>query len=166
MSPATDFIIKALKADGSLHRSWNAVLIDETDELICFKGVFENEVEHHALGVIRRGTVSYEFYWKNRWYNIFRFHEPESGGLRNFYCNINKPPEIKNNILSYVDLEIDVLVWKDLSFEILDLDEFELNAEKFSYTALTLSKARESLDEILTLIDRRGFPFDYERPQK
>jgi protein associated with RNAse G/E len=163
MSDINDFTINALKADGSVYRSWNASLIDETNETISFAGVFEKEVVHPKLGFIRRGTVSYEFYWKNRWFNIFRFHEPdESGCLRNFYCNVNQPPQITNNVLSYVDLDVDVLVWRDFSFEILDLDEFERNAELFSYTTDIRDKVRESLDEILRLVETRSFPFNYD----
>ena len=164
MSERFDFTINALKADGSVHRSWKASLIDETNELISFVGAFEKEVEHPKLGFIRRGTVSYEYYWKNRWFNVFRFHEPDDDGnrLRNFYCNINQPPQITNNVLSYVDLDVDVLVWRDFSFEILDLDEFERNADLFSYTKEIRNKVRESLDEILRLIKTRSFPFDFD----
>ncbi len=163
MSETIDFTINALKADGLVHRSWKASLIDETNELISFIGVFEKEVEHPKIGFIRRGTVSYEFYWKNRWFNVFRFHEPgEANRLRNFYCNINRPPQITNNILSYVDLDVDVLVWRDFSFEILDLEEFQRNAELFSYTTETRDKVRGSLDEILRLVETRSFPFNYD----
>lgn len=155
------FTINSLKYDGEIHRSWKADVVKETKNLIIFKGNFENEIKHSHLGVIRRGTISYEFYWKNRWYNIFRFHEPE-GGLRNFYCNINHPPAIENNQLNYIDLDVDVLVWKDLSVEILDLDEFEENAEKFAYTNELRKKVDESLSEVLELIKNKNFPFDYK----
>jgi protein associated with RNAse G/E len=155
------YTINSLKYDGSIHHSWSAEILDETSELISFKGVFEKEVKHSKLDVIRPGTVSYEFYWKNRWYNIFRFHEPE-GELRNFYCNINKPPEIEKNALSYVDLDLDVLVRNDLSFESLDADEFEENAKKFDYPVELRRKAMESLREVIALIKNKAFPFDYE----
>lgn len=154
-----DFIINSLKLDGKIHRAWKATLINETSEIIIFEGVFDKEIKHSHLGVIRRGTVSREFYWKNRWYNVFRFHEP-TGDLRNFYCNINKPPVIESSVLNYIDLDVDVLVWKDFSFEILDLEEFEENAEKFNYSLELREKVNQSLEELLELIRNRKFPFD------
>lgn len=159
MTQSEIFKINSLKFDGRIHRSWKAEIISETNELIIFRGVFENEITHPSLGVIRRNTVSHEFYWKNRWYNIFRFHEPE-GNLRNYYCNISQPPTIKNNVLNYIDLDVDVLVQKDFSFEVLDFDEFEDNAVRFGYSLELREKVGKSLCEVLELIKNRDFPFD------
>lgn len=154
-------VINSRKFDGIIHRSWNARLIEQRSSLLLFVGEFEKEVSHPFLGVIRCGTVSYEFYWLDRWYNVFRFHEPD-GSLRNFYCNVNMPPEFQNDVLDYVDLDIDVLVWKDFSHQILDVEEFEENAKNFSYTENLRKQVRTSLSELSYLIENRIFPFDYK----
>lgn len=154
-----EIIINSRKFDNRIHRSWKAELLDETEELYSFLGIFESEVKHNHLGIIRRGTVSYEYYWKNRWFNVFRFHEPE-GDLRNFYCNINQPPRYAGGVLDYIDLDIDVLVWRNFTLEILDEDEFEENARRYGVPKEIKTKTRESLSELLLLIERRAFPFD------
>ena len=153
--------INALKYDGAVHRTWKAELIKQTDSLLTLVGQFENEVSHQSLGVIRRNTLSYEFYWLDSYFNIFRFHEPE-GELRNFYCNVNMPPKFENGVLSYIDLDIDILVWKDFSYEILDLEEFEENARTYGYPGNLREKVRASIKELETMIEKRIFPFDYE----
>ena len=150
--------VNSRKFDGKIHRSWKAEFIGRKDSLLTFVGEFESEVKHSHLGVIRRGTMSYEFYWLERWYNIFRFHEP-NGDLRNFYCNINMPPTFEKGILDYVDLDIDVLVWKDYSFEILDLDEFEENSIKFKYSLEIHDKVQKALEELKRMIEKKSFPF-------
>jgi uncharacterized protein len=159
MSNLPPVTINSRKSDGLIHKSWKAELLSETDELLTFVGIFEKEITHPHLGVIRRGTVSYEFYWKNRWFNIFRFHEPE-GELRNFYCNLNEPPRFENGVLDYVDLDIDVLIWKDFSLQILDLDEFEAHALKYGYSATLLENVEAGLKELLSMIEKKAFPFD------
>ena len=136
-------------------------MIEHTNSLLIFYGEFDREVKHEHLGVIRRGTISYEFYWLDRYYNVFRFHEPD-GAFRNFYCNINLPPVFENGVLDYVDLEIDVIVYKDFSYKILDEDEFEENSKIYDYSDELISKTRRTLDEVLTLIKSRNFPFDYD----
>ena len=153
--------INSRKFDGKIHKSWKAELISETDELLTFEGVFESEVKHPLLGVIRRGTVSYEYYWKNDWFNVFRFHESE-GDLRNFYCNINLPPKFENGVLDYIDLDIDVLVWKDFSHQIIDLDEFDAHALKYNYSNELRRQVELTLQKLLLMIDRKQFPFDYK----
>ncbi len=136
-------------------------MIEQKDSLLIFVGEFKKEVKHSHLGVIRRGTISYEFYWLDLWYNVFRFHEPD-GDLRNYYCNVNLPPKFKNGVLDYIDLDIDVLVWKDFAYEILDLDEFEENSKIFNYSEDLIRKTKDNLAKLLTLIENRNFPFNKE----
>lgn len=148
------------KHDGEIHRMWKVKFIQRTDSLLKFVGEFETEVAHPHLGVIRPKTVSYEFYWFDRWYNVFRFHEPD-GTLRNFYCNVNMPPTFDKAVLDYVDLDIDIVVWKDFSYKILDLDEFEENARRYSYSSDLRLKVETVVSELISMIEQRVFPFDY-----
>ena len=152
--------INARKFDGSIHRTWTCRFAEQKSSLLTFIGEFEKEVKHKDLGVIRPKTISYEFYWTDRFYNIFRFHEPD-GNLRNFYCNINLPPTFKDGVLDYIDLDIDVLVWKNLDYKILDMDEFDFHCRKFSYPADIVEKAEQTLNELLELIKNKSFPFDF-----
>ena len=92
---------------------------------------FEEEIEHPLLGTIAPQTVSIEYYWLDRWYNVFMFVQP-TGELRNFYCNVNVPPVLQGNVLSYIDLDIDVLVAPDLSYTILDEEEFVANSVRYN----------------------------------
>jgi protein associated with RNAse G/E len=149
------------KFDGSIHRQWKAEKTEQSNNLIIFLGEFEKEVKHNELGVIRRGTISYEYYWLDRGYNVFRFHEPD-GDLRNYYCNLNQPPTFVENVLDYVDLDLDVLVRKDFSIEILDLEEYEYNAKKFKYSKSLIDEVDKNLSQLLALIENRDFPFDFK----
>lgn len=119
---------------------------------------FPEEVTHDLLGTIAVGTHSLEYYWLDRWYNIFRFAQP-NGDLRNFYCNVNLPPVLAGSVLSYVDLDLDILVAPDFSYQILDKDDFEANAKLYNYSADIQSNAANALDELVKMIDTRAFPF-------
>jgi protein associated with RNAse G/E len=151
--------VRVMKYDRALHRSWRAKLLRREASLLVLDAAFEEEVRHPQLGLIRRGTVSIEYYWLDRWYNVFRFLEPD-GGLRNFYCNVNMPPEFEGGVLSYVDLDMDIVVSPALSYEILDMDEFEINAEKYKYPEDVRARAHHAIEELLALIEARAFPFD------
>ncbi len=52
--------INSRKFDGTIHRTWNANLIERKDTLLIFVGEFEREVKHSHLGVIGRGKISYK----------------------------------------------------------------------------------------------------------
>jgi protein associated with RNAse G/E len=151
-------IVRTLKYDGNEHRKWSATLTKIEGPLIILDAKFEEEIRHPLLGTVATGTRSIEYYWLDRWYNIFRFVQP-TGELRNFYCNINVPPVLQGGVLSYVDLDLDVLVAPDLSFTVLDEDEFEANAARFNYPAEVRTRAQDALKQLIALIKERRFPF-------
>jgi len=152
-------IVRACKYDGTEHRRWPARLLQREGSLLVLDGRFEEEITHALLGTISRGTLSIEYYWLDHWYNVFRFLEPD-GTLRNYYCNINVPPRFDGRVLSFVDLDIDVLVAPDLSYEIIDEDEFRENALRYAYPSEVKRRALEALRELVALIESREFPFD------
>jgi hypothetical protein len=151
--------VHARKFDGRLHREWQAHLVRHAGSLVVVEGVFEAEIRHPLLGTIAAGTLSAEYYWTDRWYSVFRFREP-SGALRNYYCNINQPAKFDGQLLSFTDLDIDVLVAPDFSYRILDEEEFEANAILYGYPEFVLASARRALAELIERIERREYPFD------
>ncbi len=150
--------VQARKYDNRIHRRWVGRVEEWQGSMIVLNAKFEDTIEHPLLGTIVPGTLSTEYYWTDRWYNVFRFCEP-TGEFRNYYCNINTPAEFDGNVLSFVDLDIDVLVAPDFSVQILDRDEFAANAARYGYSNDTLQRADKALDELLTLITERRFPF-------
>lgn len=150
--------MRAYKYDGLLHRTWPAELLRQEGSLIVLEATFPDEIIHDLLGTIPGGTHSLEYYWLDRWYNIFRFAQPD-GKLRNYYCNINVPPTFANDTLSYVDLDLDILVEPDSSYRILDVEDFERNTKRYKYSADVQGNARRAVDELARMIETRAFPF-------
>jgi hypothetical protein len=142
-------VVRVCKYDGKEYRRWSARLARQAGPLIVLDAVFDDEVQHDLLGKIPSGTISKEYYWLDRWYNVFRFSN-------RFYCNVNKPPTFDGAVLTYVDLDIDVLVESDFSYRVLDLETFEAN----EYPADVEYNARRALKELITLVETRSFPFD------
>jgi len=152
-------LVSVRKYDGVEHRRWPAQIARIEGSLLVLDAVFENEIEHDLLGTISSGTISTEYYWLDRWYNVFRFSDPD-GRLKNFYCNVNQPPVFDGDVLSYIDLDIDVLVAPDLTYKILDVEDFEENAKRYDYPSDVQAKARQALTEVIELIESRAFPFN------
>lgn len=155
----THIEVRTYKYDGSLHRTWNAELIRREGSLIVLDAKFANEIVHDLLGTIAIGTHSLEYYWLDRWYNVFRFAQPD-GKLRNYYCNVNVPPSFDGEILSYVDLDLDILVQPDFSYQILDVEDFERNSKRYRYSLGVQDSARRAVEELVPMIELRAFPFD------
>jgi protein associated with RNAse G/E len=151
--------VRTFKFDGQPHRTWNAELVRQKDSLLVLDGKFDDDIEHDLLGTIASGTHSLEYYWLDRWYNVFRFSQPNDK-LRNYYCNVNMPPKFINGILSYVDLDLDILVAPDFSYQVLDLEDFERNVTAYGYSLEIQANARRAVEELTGMIQLRQFPFD------
>jgi protein associated with RNAse G/E len=147
--PARDIVVRVLKYDGHERRRWAAQVVKQVGPLIVLDAVFDEEINHDLLGPIALGTVSKEYYWLDRWHNVFRFND-------RFYCNVTQPPSFDGATLTYVDLDIDVLVESDFSYQILDLEDFE----NYPYPTDLKKKARQALEELISLVEARSFPFD------
>jgi protein associated with RNAse G/E len=144
-----EIVVRVLNDEGHERRRWSARIAKQDGPLVILDAVFEEEIQHDLLGRIASGTISKEYYWLDRWYNVFRFDE-------RFYCNVTKPPSFDGSILTYVDLDIDVLVESDFSYRILDLEDFEAR----SYPAEVQQNARNALDEVISLVESKAYPFD------
>jgi protein associated with RNAse G/E len=96
-----------------------------------------------------------EYYFTDRWYNIFDISTPSSE-RKGWYCNIAQPAIIYNEAIEQVDLLLDVWVDPEGTPLILDEDEFEadttLNDEQ-------RRGARQGLHDLLQLIAERTGPF-------
>ena len=158
MSEIAEIVVHSCKHDGRVNRSWPARVIRREGAVIVLEGVFAEEVRHPLIGLIEAGTLSTEVFWTDRWYSVFRFQSP-GGRLLKFYCNINTPPRLEAGVLSYIDLDVDVLVEPDFSYVVLDEEEFERHADIYGYPTLYRTRVREAVGEILSLVESREFPF-------
>jgi protein associated with RNAse G/E len=150
--------VRVLKYDGAEYRCWSARVARREGSLIVLGGAFEFDVRHHLLGDIRRGTRTIEYYWLDRWYNVFRFLN-DNDETRLYYCNVNMPPTFEDGTLGYIDLDIDILVQPDLSYQVLDLEEFAANAARYGYSEEIKRRAHAATDELLLMIKNGAFPF-------
>lgn len=158
MAVPDQITVRVLKYDGSEHRSWQATVSRQDDSVVVLDAEFEDDVQHELLGEIGRGTRTIEYYWLDRWFNVFHFFD-SGGGTRLFYCNVNMPPVISDGTLTYIDLDIDLLVQPDFSYQILDLGEFEANAGLFKYPSHVITGAHAAVEDLISLIETRQFPF-------
>ena len=65
------------------------------------------------------------------------------------------PPTIFNRI----DLDIDILVQPDLSYAVLDLDEFAANAARYGYPEDIRKQAHRAVADLISMIETSQFPF-------
>ena len=82
------YTVNSRRFDGTIRRSWKCEFVASDDEKLDLVGSFDHRVEHRDLGVLEAGTISYERFYLNRWFNYFTFEYPV-GTLEDL--NVNFP---------------------------------------------------------------------------
>ena len=76
-----------------------------------------------------------QFFWPQRWYMLTAFYENRT--LIHTYASIIEPARIETERLSYVDLDLSVLVKPDLTYEVLTQAEFDQLSDTLRYSEET-----------------------------
>ncbi len=154
----TDDVITVIKFDaaGDEVLRYDGRVLERGLTSVCLRAIFRHETAD--LGFVRfvRGDVFTEWFYTDRWYNVFRIEDRETRRLKGWYCNLTRPAEISEEIACSVDLALDVFVLPNGECRLLDEDEF---------AALELSPQDRAavwaaVEEIQTLAAQRAAPFN------
>jgi hypothetical protein len=143
-------------AKGKAELSYQGLVRERNEEYVCIDAHFA--LEDRDLGYIRlrRGDHFREWFYRDRWFNIFRVADGETNSLKGWYCNITRPPSINKRQIAAEDLCLDIFVYPDGRMLLLDEDDFEeLKLEKHE-----VEKAWQAVAAIGRLVDKRLPPFD------
>jgi protein associated with RNAse G/E len=87
-----------------------------------------------------------QFFWPGRHYMLSAFYQGRI--LRHTYASIIQPPTIEIEGLSYTDLDLNVLIKPDQTYEVLTQAEFEQMADLLHYSEETHTEALMALSTI------------------
>ena len=148
--------VRKLNLRGEQTWSYSGVVLKRGASYIQLEARFSRETMDLGYTVLQTGDRFVEWFFADRWYNIFEVHAVHDDGVRGWYCNIARPAVIEDDAVSAVDLALDVWIGADGSIVVLDEDEF---------AALDLSEpdrqaALSALDEVSRMARDRRRPFD------
>jgi uncharacterized protein len=103
---------------------------------------------------------SIDLYFKGKWYNVWHICEQNSR-INHIYANIAMPATLQDNVLTWVDLDLDLRVHLDESLELLDEDEFVENSILWAYPSSVIEQARTAVAELVRFYHQRVFPFNH-----
>jgi len=110
---------------GEVTYQYEGDLLRRDENSIVIEALFDRKDMPFQDVVFRTGDRFVEYYYSDRWYNIFAVHDKDDGKVKGWYCNIGKPAVIEDGVVSYVDLALDLWVSANGKQTVLDEDEFE-----------------------------------------
>lgn len=148
-------IVEKRDENGQKGVRYSGQLVTRGSNFICLHALFRYGDTDRGNIRMRVGDIFTEWFYSDRWYNIFRVQHGVTGELRGFYCNITRPATIRLDRVWSDDLALDCTVNQAGEMVILDEDE---------YQALALDstedmEVRAALSEIRERVARREGPF-------
>ena len=144
------------KHDGTLeHTSEEAVVLENNDEyLVCGNGrtkITEKDGRSHMTN-----EPAVLFFYKDHWFNII-------GQLKKFglfyYCNIASPYIIDGKSIKYIDYDLDLRVFPDGGFRILDRNEYNYHKKIMKYSDELDLIIKSELSHLIELKRSESGPF-------
>ena len=161
MNPAIPSTITVQKLDhaGKLVTSYPARIIRQDSASLVLEAPWQTDRLELPYLTIEPGDRFVEFYYTNRWYNIFEIHGAADDRLKGWYCNVVRPIVFADGVLSWTDLALDLFVYPDGRILSLDEDEFSaLNLQ--SNDPVAWQHSRAAVDELKAMVAARRAPFD------
>ena len=152
----SDIQIKSYKHNGRLHRVWTKSQVLHGTENIVIVGNDKTKVieSDGRTWLTREPAISY--FHAQHWFNVI-------GMLRNdgiyYYCNISSPFVYDKEALKYIDYDLDVKVFPDYTYKLLDEDEYEEHKFQMNYPHLFDRILYKNVEELIRWVRERKGPF-------
>ena len=122
--------IHCYKHNGKLHQLCDeAIVLDVDDEKIVVANNKAKLTESDGR-TYRAKETAILFFYKKHWFNVI-------GQLKNFglfyYCNIATPYIIDDKLIKYIYYDLDLRVFPDGGFKILDYNEYNYHRKIMDY---------------------------------
>jgi len=111
---------------GEVIYEYEGELLSRDENSVKLEALFDRADMPFMDVVFKTGDRFVEYYFTDRWYNIFVIHDRATEKIKGWYCNVGKPAIIEDGAVSYVDLALDLWVSADGRQTVLDEDEFEV----------------------------------------
>lgn len=152
--------IQSYKHDGSLHRTWdNMMIIDVTDEYIVTGSCASRVVESDGRIWYTKEPAVSVFFLKN-WFNIIAMMR---NGTVCYYCNIASPSLEDEHMVIYIDYDLDLKLFPDSTIIELDRKEYLYHKEKYNYSNDLDKVINHEFERVRQLMKNRMFPFNDDK---
>ncbi len=129
-------MVHGYKKNGWLYRVWEfPIIVDENDEYICVSKKNTTVVTSEKNSKRNfKSTSNKDCFWffpKNKWYNIIV--TINSDNSLSYYINIASPFIYEEEAIKYIDFDLDIKIYVNKEFKLLDENEFHLHKTEFNY---------------------------------
>ena len=146
--------IQKKNLSGEVVFQYDGEVIRREENAIVLEAFFGRDDMTFMNVTLKRGDRFVETFYTDRWYNIFEIFDRDDKAFKGWYCNIGRPASIDGDVVSYIDLALDLWVAPDGTQTVLDEDELlDLNLDNGM-----LQKVYAGMQELQELLKTKNPP--------
>lgn len=148
-------VIKRDHLGGEVLR-YSGELVSRGATWLCLQARFAHDDVDIGVMVFRRGDLMTEWFYTDRYYNVFQIQDVNDGHIKGWYCNLTRPARISKDVVSADDLALDVYVAPKGVLTVLDEDEFQ----SLHLSPQEVECVDNALADLRQRVEARIAPFD------
>lgn len=149
--------VQTYKHDGSTHRTWSsATILDVKEDVIVAMTYKTWVVEGDGRRWFTREPAIC-FYYLDRWYNVMAMIRKK--GIF-YYCNLASPSIYDGEAIKNIDYDLDVKVFPNGNYILLDESEFQLHQRAMHYDQEIIEIVESEQRRLVQLVKGNHYPFN------
>ena len=155
--------IHGYKHDGKVYKAWDeAVLLEIHDEYLIF-GNGKTKVKEADGRTWRTKEPAVMYFFYKKWFNIIG--QCKKNGIY-YYCNMTSPFIIEDDTIKFIDYDLDLRVFPNGSFKILDRMEYKYHKKQMHYSNRLDFILKYELGNLIDMVRMKEQPFDKNTIEK
>lgn len=149
--------IQSFKHNEQVHRIWRHTKIVEANDDFIVTAHRKSRVYEQSGRAWYTKEPAVCYFYKDKWFNVIVMFKKT--GI-NYYCNIASPYLYDGEAIKYIDYDLDVKLFPDGTYTILDRNEFEHNSTEMNYPEELKDVLEKTLEELVEMIENKENPFN------
>ncbi len=148
--------IHSYKHNGHIHRIWEETTVLKGTNTVVIGGNDRTMVTESdgQTWITREPAICY--YHSQYWFNILGMLRED--GIH-YYCNLSSPFVFDDEALKYIDYDLDIKVFPDMTYVLLDEDEYEEHRKLMGYPDVIDKILKANMEKLIDWIRQKKGPF-------
>lgn len=155
--------IHCYKHNGRIHRTWDEAMVLDVKEDVLVVANYKTKVTESDGRCHKTAEPAIIFFYKKRWFNVIA--QLKKKGLY-YYCNIATPYLIDDDIIKYIDYDLDLRVFPDWGYRVLDKNEYNYHKQLMKYPPELDIILNKELKSLIEMEKNKVGPFNVETVNK
>ena len=152
----SDVPVHSYKHNGEIHRVWEKVRVIEVTHNVVITASSKALVVESDGRIWKTSEPAISYFFNDLWFNVIAILRAD--GVH-FYCNLSSPYYYEEGALKYIDYDLDLKVFPNYRYKILDEFEFNKHRREMNYPEDIQKIIRSQLNKLIDMVEKKEGPF-------